>query len=137
MIEASFCKYKSYDDFLRDFLITVMEEDHAAIICKWQDVQGVLASIHTKVINGSSFVLDTESAYCFDEEILTAQMNDGNMIITIFSNGLVVCEPALYTNDPISFVQCKYFVEYDAASALEYAIISPIIPFKIEEKIKL
>lgn len=136
MINASYKKYSNYDDFIRDILFTVMEDHHAVIICNWQDAQGLIASINGKVLNGKSLTLDIDSAYHFDDDIATAQMNDGNMLITIFDNAIVICEAALFTDKAISFIDSKYFVERDAICAMDYAITNTIIPFKIEEKIR-
>lgn len=136
MINAAYRNYRTFDDFIRDILFTVMEDHHVVIICNWQDVQGLIASINNKVLNGKSLALDIESAYHFDDDIATAQMNDGNMLITIFDNATVICEAALFTDKPISFIDSKYFVEYDAICAMNYAITNTIIPFKIEQKIR-
>ena len=136
MINASYKKYANYDDFIRDILFTVMEDHHTVIICNWQDAQGLIASINGKVLNGKTLALDIDSAYDFDDEIVTAKMNDGNMLITIFDNATVICEAALFTDKPISFIDSKYFVEYDAVCAMNYAITNTIIPFKIEQKIR-
>lgn len=136
MIDALYKKYKSYDDFIRDILFTVLEDHHTVIICNWQDAQGLLTSINGKALNGKSLALDIESAYQFDDDVITAQMNDGNILITIFDNATVICEPALFTDKAISFIDSKYFVEYDAMCAMDYAINNTIIPFKIQKKIR-
>ena len=136
MLNASYRNYQSYDDFIKDILFTVLEDHHVVIVCNWQDAQGIIASINGKVLNGKSLTLDIESAYNFDDDITTAQMNDGNMFITIFDNATVICEAALFTDKAISFIDSKYFIECDAICAMNYAISSPIIPFKIINKIR-
>lgn len=137
MVNAIYHKYKDYDEFIRDILFTVIDDHHVVIICNWQDVQGLVASINGKVLNGNTLALDIESAYSFDDDILTAKMNDGNMLVSIFDNATVITEPALYTDNAISFFDSRYFVEYDAINAMKYAITSTIIPFKIEKKYSL
>lgn len=124
-------KYENYESFVRDVLFTVMQNRHAIIICNWHDTQGLIASLNSTTLNGKTLSLDIESAESFDDDILTAQMNDGNMLITIYDNASVCCEPALFTDKAISFIDSKYFVEKDASSAFNYAIISEIIPFEI------
>ena len=136
MIKASYRKYNTYDDFVRDIVFTVIDDSHAVIICNWHDAQGLIQSLNSKTINGKSFTLDVECGYLFDDDILTAQMNDGNMLITIFDDGLIICEPALFTDKAMSFIDSKYFIERDASLALEYPIMSTVIPFQIEKKIR-
>lgn len=137
MIEAVYKNYETYDDFINDVMLTVMFDDHASIICQWQDVQGILSSLFQKTINGKSIILDLESAYSLDDEIVSAQMNDGNVIITVLNNGTIICEAAIFTDRAICFADGKYFIEYDASSALDYSINGMIIPFIIKKKIKL
>lgn len=124
-------KYENYESFVRDVLFTVMQDCHAIIICNWHDAQGLIASLNSTTLNGKTLSLDIESAESFDDDILTAQMNDGNMLITIYDNAFICCEPALFTDKAISFIDSKYFVEKDASSAFNYAITSEIIPFEI------
>lgn len=123
--------YENYESFVRDVLFTVMQDRHAIIICNWHDTQGLIASLNSTTLNGKTLSLDIESAESFDDDILTAQMNDGNMLITIYDNASICCEPALFTDKAISFIDSKYFVEKDASSAFNYAITSEIIPFEI------
>ena len=137
MINAAYRKYKNYDDFISDVMFTVIFDGYAAIICNWQDAQGVLSSLFQKTINGRSMVLNLESAYSFDDEIVSAQMNDGNVIITVCNDCEIICEAAIFTNKPECFANCKHFIEYDASEAVNYAITGLIIPFKIEQKVKL
>lgn len=124
-------KYENYESFVQDVLFTVMQDRHAIIICNWHDTQGLIASLNSTTLNGKTLSLDIESAESFDDDILTAQMNDGNMLITIYDNASICCEPALFTDKAISFIDSKYFVEKDASSAFNYAITSEIIPFEI------
>lgn len=138
MINASFLKYKDYDHFVTDFLINVMENDFAVIIVRWEDYQGIIASLNGKLINGKSLALDIECADRFDEDIQTAKDNDGNIMITVFKNAFILGEPVLYSNKAISFVQATHFIEADASKvAMNYAINSTCIPFIIENKIRL
>ena len=124
-------KYENYESFVRDVLFTVMQDRHAIIICNWHDAQGLIASLNSTTLNGKTLSLDIESAESFEDDILTAQMNDGNMLITIYDNASICCEPALFTDKAISFIDSKYFVEKDASSAFNYAITNEIIPFEI------
>lgn len=134
MIDAVYRKYETFESFVKDVIFTVMDDRHAIIVCNWRDAQGLVASLNGTVLNGNSLVLDVESADNFDDDIIAAQMNDGNMLITIYDNGFFGCEPALFTDKAVSFIDSKYFIERDASSALNYAITSTIIPFQIEKK---
>ena len=124
-------EYRNYETFARELLTTVKVNHHAIIICNWQDAQYFVEKLNGETLNGKSLVLDIESADCFDDDIITAQMNDGNMLITIYDNGFIYCEPALFTDKAISFIDSTYFVENKALSALDYAITSKIIRFSI------
>lgn len=138
MVNASFKKYENYDKFITDFLITVIKNDNAVIIINYQDYQGLIASLHEKVINGNSLTLDTESFDYFEDDIETAKKKDGNIMVTVFKDGLIIGEPVLYPDKAINFVDSTYFIENDAAqSAMDYTIISTCIPFQIEKKIRL
>lgn len=136
MIDAIYRRYADYESFVRDLLFAVIEDHHATVVCNWRDAQGILESLNGKVLCGRSIALDIESGMCFDDDVLTAQMNDGNMLITIFDNGSMVCEAALFTDKAISFIDGRYYIERDASSALQYAITSPIIPFQVEKKFR-
>ena len=132
MINASYKKYESYQDFITDVLFNVMDDDMVSLIINYEDYQGVLATLFEKTINGNSFYLNMECADLIDNDITTAQMNDGNMLVTIFSNGEIVGEPVVYTTEE-AFPEGTYFVEYDAKSAVDYPIKGTVVPFQIKK----
>lgn len=132
MINASYKKYESYQDFITDVLFNVMDDDMVSLIINYEDYQGVLATLFEKTINGNSFYLNMECADLIDNDITTAQMNDGNMLVTIFSNGEIVGEPVMYTTEK-AFPEGTYFVEYDAKSAVDYPIKGTVVPFQIKK----
>ena len=124
-------EFESYDDFVVDFLLTVMEEGSAAIVVHYADCAGVVQSLHAHTINGKSLSLDVESYDYFDEDIEAAKNNGNLMLITVFAEtALVLTEPVLYT-DSDSYADCPYFVEEDAAAFLEVPVRGRVIPFRI------
>lgn len=136
MVNASFKKYPSYQDFVTDVLFNVMDEGVVTIICNYADYQGLIATLNEKVLNGNSLYLDIESADSFDEDIATAQMNDGNMMVSIFSSGKITGEPVVFQTAE-AFAPCVYYIEYDARSAVDYPLTGTIIPFQIEQKYRI
>ena len=131
MINASYKKYESYQDFITDVLFNVMEDEYVSIIINYNDYQGLLASLFEKTINGKSFYLNLECADRIDDDVRTAQMNDGNMIVTIFDTGEIVGEPIVFKTAE-SFAPSTYFIEYDAKSANDYPLEGLVIPFQIK-----
>ena len=132
MVNASYKKYESYQDFITDVLFNVMDDDMVSLIVNYEDYQGVLATLFEKTINGNSFYLNKECADLMDNDIATAQMNDGNMLVTIFSNGEIIGEPVVFTTEE-AFLEGVYFIEYDAKSAVDYPIKGTVIPFQIKK----
>lgn len=130
MINAVFKKYDSCQEFLTDVMLTVMQEGIAAVICNYADYGGLLSALNEKTINKQSLFLDAECADSFDEDIQTAQMNDGNMLITILDNGRMLGEPVVFQRAD-AFVPMTYFVEYDAKTAIDYPLSGTVIPFQI------
>lgn len=133
MIDALYKRYKSFPKFLTDVLFNVMEDEYVSIIINYNDYQGLLASLFEKTINGKSFYLNLECADSIDDDVTTAQMNDGNMMVTIFNTGEIVGEPVVFKT-PESFAPATYFIEYDAKSANDYPLEGLVIPFRIEKE---
>jgi len=132
MVNASYKKYESYQDFIVDVLFNVMDDDMVSLIINCEDYQGVLATLFEKSINGNSFYLNMECADLVDNDIATAQMNDGNMLVTIFSTGEIIGEPVVFKTEE-AFPEGTYFIEYDAKSAIDYPIKGTVIPFQIKK----
>ena len=132
MVNASYKKYESYQDFIIDVLFNVMDDDMVSLIINYEDYQGVLATLFEKTINGNNFYLNMECADLMDNDIATAQMNDGNMLVSIFSTGEIVGEPIVFTTEE-AFPEGTYFIEYDAKSAIDYPIRGTVIPFQIKK----
>lgn len=138
MVGASYRIYEDYEKFITDFLFSVIDNEHSAIIINYKDCQGLIASLNGKVLNGETIALGVEYGERFDEDIITAQNGDGNMIVTVFKSGYMTTEPVSYPNKEQAFAPTVYFVETDAADAvIKYAITSTIVPFKIEQKIRI
>lgn len=133
-ISESMCKkYNKYEDFTSEFVRSAMENESVFLIVNWQDALGVCQLLNTFTINGKSVAMKREfvgEAYADIEEV---KQYDGNMLITLFDSGEMICEKALdkesaYVDDAL------YFVEY---SAKEFALPlhAKVIPFKIESQI--
>lgn len=138
MVNASYKSYESYEKFITEFIFSVIENGHSAIIVNYQDYQGLVASLNGKVLNGETITLDLESRELFDEDILVAQNGDGNIMVTVYESGVMTGEPVIHSENERAFADTIYFVESSAAeSAMKYAITSRFVPFKIEKKIRL
>lgn len=132
MVNASYKKYESYQDFITDVLFNVMDDDKVSLIINYEDYQGVLASLFEKTINGNSFYLNMECADLIDDDLATAYMNDGTMLVSIFSTGEIIGEPVVFKTEE-AFPEGTYFIEYDAKSAIDYPIKGTVIPFQIKK----
>ena len=132
MVNASYKKYESYQDFIIDVLFNVMDDDMVSLIINYEDYQGVLASLFEKTINGNSFYLNMECADLIDDDLATAYMNDGTMLVSIFSTGEIIGEPVVFKTEE-AFPEGTYFIEYDAKSAIDYPIKGTVIPFQIKK----
>ena len=134
MMNANFKKYKDFDDFLIDFMFVAMEDDLACVVINYNDYQGLIQALQTKVINGKSLVLDIESLDNFDSDIDVAKNNGGNILVSVFKDsGLIIGEPMLYLS-PRAYAPATYYVEYDAKSALDIPFNGTVIPFMIEKE---
>ena len=129
-------EYENYRAFVVDVLVTTMAEGHATIICNYKDYGGLIASLNDHAINGESSTLDVECAENFDDDIITAQMNDGNMMITVFKDATVIGEPILFkTSD--AYIDGTYYVEADAKSTLDLPLGDKVVPFCIRGGIEI
>lgn len=133
-ISESMCKkYNKYEDFVSEFVKSAMENESVFFIVNWQDALGVCQLLNTFTINGNSVAMKrdfVDEAYADIEEV---KQYDGNMLITLFDNGEMICEKAL--SDESAYVDDGvYFVEY---SAKEFALPlhATVVPFKIETQI--
>ena len=134
MINTNFKKYNDFDDFLIDFMFVAMEDDLACVVINYNDYQGLIQALQTKVINGKSLVLDIESFDNFDSDIEVAKNNGGNILVSVFKDsGLIIGEPMLYTS-PMAYPPATYYIEYDAKSALDIPFNGTVIPFVIEKE---
>ena len=133
-ISESICKkYNKYEDFASEFVRSAMENKSAFLIVNWQDALGVCQLLNTFTINGNSVAMKrdfVDEAYADIEEV---KQYDGNMLITLFDNGEMICEKAL-NNESAYVDDGVYFVEY---SAKEFALPlrATVIPFKIETQV--
>lgn len=126
-------KYDEYEKFTSEFVRSAMENESAFLIVNWQDALGVCQLLNTFTINGNSVVMKREfvdEAYADIEEV---KQYNGNILITLFDNGEMICEKAL--NDESAYVDDGvYFVEYSAKDFV-LPLHAKVIPFKIETQI--
>ena len=133
-ISESMCKkYNKYEDFTSEFVRSAIENESVFLIVNWQDALGVCQLLNTFTINGNSVVMKREfvdEAYADIEEV---KQYDGNMLITLFDDGEMICEKAL--SDESAYVDDGvYFVEYSAKDFVLPLHVT-VVPFKIESQI--
>ena len=133
-ISESMCKrYNKYEDFISEFVRSAMENESVFLIVNWQDALGVCQLLNTFTINGNSAAMKrdfVDEAYADIEEV---KQYDGNMLITLFDNGEMICEKAL-NNESAYVDDALYFVEY-SAKEFTLPLHAKVIPFKIENSI--
>lgn len=134
IISESMCKkYDKYEDFTSEFVRSAMENESAFLIVNWQDALGVCQLLNTFTINGNSVVMKREFVDETYADIEEVKQYDGNMLITLFDNGEMICEKAL--SDESAYVDDGvYFVEYSAKDFV-LPLRATVVPFKIEAQI--
>lgn len=133
-VSKSMCKdYNEYNEFISEFVRSAIENRSAFLIVNWQDALGVWQLLNTITINGNSVAMKREfmdEAYADIEEV---KQYDGNMLITLFNSGEMICEKAL--NDESAYVDDGvYFVEYSAKDFV-LPLHAKVVPFKIKTQI--
>lgn len=123
-------KFASYKEFATELLISAMADDYVAVVCNYEDYWGLISTLCENTINGKSLYFNRECFAIIDDDIATAQMNDGNMLITICGDGEIIGEPIVFKN-PEAFDSMTYYIEYDAKTALEYPICGNKVLFQI------
>lgn len=131
--ESMYKKYNKYEDFTSEFVRSAMENGSVFLIVNWQDALGMCQLLNTFTINGNSVAMKrdfVDEAYADIEEV---KQYDGNMLITLFDSGEMICEKAL--NDESAYVDDSvYFVEYSAKDFV-LPLHATVIPFKIKTQI--
>ena len=129
-ISESMCKrYNKYEDFISEFVKSAMENESVFLIVNWQDALGVCQLLNTFTINGNSIAMKREFVDEAYADIEKVKQYDGNMLITLFDNGEMICEKAL--NDESAYVDdALYFVEY-SAEEFTLPLHAKVVPFKI------
>lgn len=133
-ISESMCKkYNKYEDFTSEFVRSAMENSCAFLIVNWQDALGVCQLLNTFTINGNSVAMKRDFVDEAYTDIREVKQYDGNMLITLFDNGEIICEKAL--SDESAYVDDGvYFVEYSAKDFV-LPLHATVVPFKIEAQI--
>ena len=126
-------KYANYNEFVTEFLLTVVDEGVASVVINYMDYIGLIQSLNTKVINGESLCLDVESADNFDTDIEIAKKGKGFILVTVFKESpKIIGEPVIYENSE-SLIACTYYVEKDAEDFVKIPVTGKIIPFEINK----
>ncbi len=133
-ISESMCKeYNEYNELISEFVRSAMENGSVFLIVNWQDALGVCQLLNTFTINGKSVVMKREFADEAYAEIEEVKQYDGNMLITLFDDGEMICEKAL--SDESAYVDDGvYFVEYSAKDFV-LPLHAKVVPFKIKTQI--
>lgn len=131
--ESMYKKYDKYEDFTSEFVRSAMENSSAFLIVNWQDALGVCQLLNTFTINGNSVAMKRDFVDEAYTDIREVKQYDGNMLITLFDNGEIICEKAL--SDESAYVDDGvYFVEYSAKDFV-LPLHATVVPFKIETQI--
>ena len=133
-ITESMCKrYTQYEDFFAEFIKSAMENGSAFLIVNWQDALGVCQCLNTFTINGESVAMKSDFVDECYEDIDKQKECNGNMLITLFDNGELICEAAssddtAYVDDVVYYVECS-------VNEVTIPLHSKMILFKIESDI--
>ena len=130
MVTQPFKTYDSFADFTNDFIITVMDEGYATIVVNYQDYSGLIASLQEKTINGNALHLDPDTYEGFDNDVETAKVHDGHIMVTVFDDAVITGEAVVYEH-PEAYAEGTYFIEKDAESFLIKPIVGRFVPFEI------
>lgn len=109
-------KFGSYKEFATELLISAMADDYVAVVCNYKDYWGLISALCENTINGKSLYLNRECFAIIDDDIATAQMNDGNMLITVCGDGEIIGEPVVFKTEE-AFYPMTYFIESDAKNS--------------------
>lgn len=133
-ITDNLCKeYDKYEDFTSEFVRSAIECGSAFLIVNWQDALPVCQLLNTFTVNGSTFAMRAEYVDEAYEDVKEQQKCDGNMLITLFDRGEIICEKAL--NEPCAYVDdVAYYVEL-SAEEVNLPHHAKVIPFKIKKEI--
>jgi hypothetical protein len=131
--EKLYKRYDKYEDFLSDFVKDAMQYGVVSLVVNWGDALGVCQLLNTFTINGKSIAMRHEYAEESYADVVEQKESNGNILITLFSNGEIICEKALdkesaYVDDAL------YFVEY-SAKEFTLPLHAKVVPFKIETQI--
>lgn len=130
--EKLYKRYNKYEDFLSDFVKDAMQYGVVSLVVNWGDALGVCQLLNTYTINGKSIAMRYEYAEESYADVVEQKESNGNMIITLFSNGEIICEKAL--DDVAAYADILYYIEYSAGE-VNVPLHAKVIPFKIENSI--
>lgn len=130
--EKLYKRYDKYEDFLSDFVKDAMQYGVVSLVVNWGDALGVCQLLNTFTINGMSIAMRHEYAEESYADVVEQKESNGNMLITLFSNGEIICEKAL--DDVAAYADILYYIEYSAGE-VNVPLHAKVIPFKIESQI--
>jgi hypothetical protein len=130
--EKLYKRYDKYEDFLSDFVKDAMQYGVVSLVVNWGDALGVCQLLNTFTINGKSIAMRHEYAEESYADVVEQKESNGNMLITLFSNGEIICEKAL--DDVAAYADILYYVEYSVGE-VNVPLHAKVVPFKIENSI--
>lgn len=130
--EKLYKRYNKYEDFLSDFVKDAMQYGVVSLVVNWGDALGVCQLLNTFTINGMSIAMRHEYAEESYADVVEQKESNGNMLITLFSNGEIICEKAL--DDVAAYADILYYIEYSAGE-VNVPLHAKVVPFKIENSI--
>ena len=130
--EKLYKRYNKYEDFLSDFVKDAMQYGVVSLVVNWGDALGVCQLLNTFTINGMSIAMRHEYAEESYADVVEQKESNGNMLITLFSHGEIICEKAL--DDVAAYADILYYIEYSAGE-VNVPLHAKVIPFKIENSI--
>ena len=129
-ISENICKqYSCYNDFVKDFIFDAIKNKSVFLIVNWADAEGLCSFLNKYTINNNSICFKSEYVDEMKSDIEDVKTYNGNMIITLFGSGEMICEKALdnelaYVDDGV------YYIEHSATN-ITLPLHANAIPFKI------
>lgn len=123
---------KTYKEFAEKFVREAMENGVCFLVVNWQDALGVCQLLNTFTINGNSIAMCGEFADEAYFDIESVKTYDGNMLISLFESGELICEKAL--ENEMAYIEGKYYVE-ESALPVYVPKCCDITTFKVESDI--
>lgn len=127
--ENLYKEYNKYQNFISEFIVSAMNNGSVFLIVNWEDALGVCQLLNTYTINGNAIAMKSDFADELYYDIEEVKEYAGNMIITLFDNGEMICEKTLEKSSAYVDDAC-YYIEYSAGE-VTLPLHATVVPFKI------